>query len=138
MLTDNYIQKSLNADDQISAECKMSLSVKFEDYLNVFSDEDTSILLKFSQYKHSIKLMSEQKLSYELLYALSEWELVILQEYLDAALVKGWIQLSISSAEASILFMSKKNGGIRLCVNYRGLNKITIKNYYFCLWLVKS
>ena len=32
--------------------------------------------------------MSEQKLSYELLYALLEWELVILWEYLDAVLAK--------------------------------------------------
>ena len=73
--------------------------------------------------------MSEQELSYGLLYTLSEWELVILWEYFNTVLVKGWIQLSTSLAEASILFMSKKNGGMRLCVNYRGLNKIIIKNY---------
>ena len=50
----------------------MSLSVEFKDYLDVFSDEDTSILLKFSQYKYSIKLMSGQKPCYELQYTLSE------------------------------------------------------------------
>ena len=72
MLADNYIQRSSDTDDQISAEYKMSLSVKFKDYLDVFSDKDTNMLLKFNQYKHSIKLMSEQKSSYELLYALSE------------------------------------------------------------------
>ena len=59
VLTDNYIQRSSDADDQISAECRMSLSVKFKDYSDVFLDEDISILLKFSQYEHSIKLMSE-------------------------------------------------------------------------------
>ena len=48
ILTDNHIQRSSGADDQISTECKMSLSVKFEGYLNIFSDEDTSILLKSS------------------------------------------------------------------------------------------
>ena len=48
----------------------MSLSVEFEDYLNIFLDKDTSILLKFSQYEYSIKLMSRQKSSYELLYTL--------------------------------------------------------------------
>ena len=72
MLTDNYIQESSDADDQISAECKMSLSVKFKNYSDIFLDEGTSILLKLSQYKHSIKLMSEQKLPYEPLYTLSE------------------------------------------------------------------
>ena len=78
VLTDNYIQRSSDADDQISAECKMSLSVKFKNYSDVFSDEGASVLLKFSQYEHSIKLISGQKSSYELLYALSEWEIVIL------------------------------------------------------------
>ena len=72
ILTDNYTQRSSDADNQISAEHEMSLSVKFKDYLNVFLDKDASILLKFSQYKHSIKLMSEQKLPYGLLYTLSE------------------------------------------------------------------
>ena len=78
ILTDNYIWRSSDTDDQISAECKMSLSVKFKNYLDVFSDKDTSILLKFSQYKHSIKLMSGQELFYRPLYALLKWELVIL------------------------------------------------------------
>ena len=78
VLTDDHIWELSDADDQISAECKMSLSVKFKDYSDVFLDEDTNILLKFSQYKYSIKLMSEQKLPYKPLYVLSEWELVIL------------------------------------------------------------
>ena len=59
ILINNYIWESLNTDDQISAECKISLSVESKRYLNTFLDEDTNILLKFSQYKHSIKLMSE-------------------------------------------------------------------------------
>ena len=72
MLTNNYIQGSSDADNQISAEHKMSLLIEFEDYSDVFSDEGTSILLKFSQYKHSIELMPEQKLPYGPLYTLSE------------------------------------------------------------------
>ena len=46
------------------------------------------------------------------------------------ALVKGWIRPSESSAGAPILFMLKKDGGLRLYVDYRGLNKITKKNRY--------
>ena len=72
MLTDNYTQGSSDTNNQIFTECRMSLSVKFKNYSDIFSDKGTSILLKFSQYKHSIKLMSEQKLPYELLYTLSE------------------------------------------------------------------
>ena len=72
MLINNYTQGLSDTDDQISAEHKMSLLVKFKDYSDMFSDKDTSILLKFSQYKYSIKLMSRQKSFYGLLYALSE------------------------------------------------------------------
>jgi hypothetical protein len=53
-----------------------------------------------------------------------------LREYLDAALKKGWIRASKSLSAAPILFVPKKDGGDRLCVDYRGLNKVTIKNRY--------
>jgi hypothetical protein len=49
---------------------------------------------------------------------------------LDAALKKGWICISRSPSAAPILFVPKKDGGDRLCVDYRGLNKVTIKNRY--------
>jgi hypothetical protein len=64
------------------------------------------------------------------LYNLSQSELKILREYLDTALKKGWIRASKSLSTALILFVPKKDGSHRLCVDYRGLNKITIKNRY--------
>jgi hypothetical protein len=64
------------------------------------------------------------------LYNLSQRELQVLREYLDTALKKGWIRVSKSLSAAPILFVPKKDGGDRLCVDYRGLNKVTIKNRY--------
>ena len=54
----------------------------------------------------------------------------ILREYLKNALAKGWIRPSKSPSGAPILFVPKKDGSMRLCVDYRGLNRITIKNRY--------
>ena len=48
VLTDNYTQGLSDTDDQIFTECKMSLSVKFKNYSDVFLNEDASVLLKSS------------------------------------------------------------------------------------------
>ena len=40
------------------------------------------------------------------------------------------IRRSSSPTGAPILFVSKPDGSLRLCIDYRGLNKITIKNKY--------
>jgi hypothetical protein len=64
------------------------------------------------------------------IYKLSENELKILKKYLNENPKKKYIQYFINPAGAPILFILKKNGNLRLCVNYRNLNKITIKNRY--------
>ena len=65
------------------------------------------------------------------MYSLSELELKALREFLDTALTTSKISLSRFSTCASILFVSKSRGrGLRLYVNYRDLNKITIRNRY--------
>jgi hypothetical protein len=67
---------------------------------------------------------------YKSIYKLSETELKILRKYLNENLERKYIQYSINPAEIPILFISKKNGSLRLYVDYRDLNKITIKNRY--------
>ena len=60
---------------------------------------------------------------------MSQAELDALREYLDDMLKSGKIRPSQSPAGAPILFVPKPHGrGLRLCVDYRGLNKITVKN----------
>ena len=62
---------------------------------------------------------------------MSELELKLVREYLDEMLKTGKIRPSKSSAGAPILFVPKSHGrGLRLCVDYRGLNRITIMNQY--------
>ena len=50
--------------------------------------------------------------------------------YLDKNLKKEFIQESQLSAEYLILFVLKKNRKLQLCVNYRELNNIIVKNSY--------
>src|SRR5213078_2877398 len=53
-----------------------------------------------------------------------------LKKQLDDLLNKGFIRPSVSPFGAPVLFVHKKEGTLRLCVDYRALNKITIKNRY--------
>ncbi|XP_060756607.1 uncharacterized protein LOC132867653 [Neoarius graeffei] len=53
-----------------------------------------------------------------------------MEEYLKDALVSGFIRPSTSPAGAGFFFVGKKDGGLRPCIDYRGLNKITVRNRY--------
>jgi len=61
---------------------------------------------------------------------MSRDELLVLKKYLEENLAKGFIRVSSSPAATPILFVRKPGGGLRLYVDYRGLNDITIKNRY--------
>ena len=64
------------------------------------------------------------------IYSLSALELQTLREFLNKNLRTGIIRLSNSPCSVPVLFMKKKNGSLRLCVDYRGLNKLTQKDRY--------
>ena len=53
-----------------------------------------------------------------------------LKAYIETNLANGFIRPSKSPAGAPILFDRKSDGSLRLCVDYRGLNNLTIKNRY--------
>jgi hypothetical protein len=57
-------------------------------------------------------------------------ELTELKIQLQKLLDKEYIRPSVSSWEAPVLFVKKKDDTLRLCINYRQLNKMTIKNKY--------
>ena len=53
-----------------------------------------------------------------------------LQTQLDKLLAQGLIYRSYSPWGISVLFMKKKDGNMRLCIDYREPNKVTIRNRY--------
>ena len=64
------------------------------------------------------------------LYRMSNAELDELQQKIEELLEQGFIRPSTSPWAAPVLFVSKKDGSLRFCVDYRGLNKLTVKNSY--------
>jgi len=61
---------------------------------------------------------------------MSAVELDELKKQLDDLVASGFIQPSKSPFGAPVLFVKKKDGSMRMCVDYRDLNRITVKNSY--------
>jgi hypothetical protein len=63
-------------------------------------------------------------------YRVSGPKLVELKKQIDELLKKGYIRPSTSPWAAPVLFVEKKDGTKRMCIDYRALNEVTIKNKY--------
>jgi len=98
--------------------------------VEVLSKDKAETLLPHRSTDHAIDLDAGYNLPYGRIYNRSEFELKTLQAYIEANLANGFIQRSSSPAAAPILFAQKKDGGLRLCVDYRALNLATVKNRY--------
>jgi len=96
----------------------------------VFEKKNADTLPQHRLYDCGIELQEGAQPPFGPIYSLSQNELAALRDYLDENLAKNFIRHSKSPAGAPILFVKKKDGFLRMCVDYRGLNKVTIKNRY--------
>jgi len=80
--------------------------------------------------EHPIDTIPGAKEPHRAPYRMSQAELDELKRQLDELLRKGWISPSVSPYGAPCLFVKKKDGTLRLCVDYRALNEITVKDRF--------
>src|SRR3954467_5213615 len=100
-----------------------------KEYQDIFPD-DLPGLPPYRSVDHGIELVDGAEPPHRSIYALSQEELQILKKTLQELLDQGFIRPSKSPYGAPILFVKKKDGSLRMCVDYRALNKLTIKNRY--------
>ena len=120
------MKKVQEADSSVRKELKMIL----EDYKGVFPDKLPYGPPTGRVVDHEIETASGVQPPHKSPYRLSVAELDELKRQINTLLDQGWIRPSTSPYGAPVLFIPKKDGKWRLCIDYRALNKITTKNRY--------
>lgn len=101
-----------------------------EQYDDVFPKDLPKQLPPHRSIDHKIELVPGSTPPSRPVYRMSPAELDELKKQLTELLDHGFIRPSKSPYGAPVLFVKKKDGSIRMCIDYRMLNKITIKNKY--------
>ena len=99
-------------------------------YRDVFPDELPAGLPPSREVDHKIELTPGSAPPSRPIIRLSANELEELKKQLEELIKAGFIQPSKSPFGAPILFVKKKDGTMRMCIDYRALDNITIKNSY--------
>ena len=108
---------------------EVTVQTEYPDFANVFIEKSANILSERTGVnKQAIELAKGKQPLYRPIYNLGSVEFKSLKTYIKNNLANGFIRASKSPAGALILFVQKPSGSFRLCVNYRGLNNLTIKN----------
>jgi len=107
---------------------KKPIPLEYHEFLEVFTEKEPVALPPHRTQDHHIPLEEGKTPPYEPLRPLNEDKMKALRGYLEINEKRGWIHASTSPVGAPIHFVTKKDGGLRLCVDYRQLNDITIKD----------
>jgi len=119
------LMTSLSVENQVVID-KLQVVCEF---LEVFPDEIPEVPPE-REVEFSIDLVPGMKPVSMAPCRMSASELAELKKQLEDLLDKKFVRPSVSSWGASMLLVKKKDGSMRLCIDYRQLNKVTIKNRY--------
>ena len=102
----------------------------YHKFLDVFSGTEANKLPPHRPYDLKINLEEGSKPAHGPIYSLSPTKLTALREFLDENICNGFIHPTKSPWGSPVLFVKKKDGSFRLCIDFRALNKVTIKDHY--------
>lgn len=111
-------------------EIKKRLPKEYHDLWRVFLPQDADKLPPHRSFDHKIELLPGKQPPAARNRPMSPLELRVLKRFIDDNLAKGFIRPSRSSAASPVLLAKKPGGGVRICVDYRGLNAVTARSKY--------
>jgi len=103
---------------------------EYHKFADVFSKIKAEVLPPHCSYDLKINLKEGTQPPVGPIYSLSASEQEALKEFIEENLNMGFIQPTSSPHGALVLFVKKKDGSLRLCVDFRGLNCISKKDCY--------
>ena len=100
-------------------EAPTEILAKYSDYSNVFLAENAAKLLENTgMNEHDIELKENKQPPFSPIYSLGPIELETLKTYIKTNLANSFIRPSKSPTKAPIFFDRKRDGSLRLCVDY--------------------
>ena len=110
---------------------ELRLKATLQEYKSVFPAELPATLPPIREgWTNAIDTQPDAHIPGRPMFRYSQLELKEMERQVQEMLQKGLIEPSTSPFGAPILFVRKKTGELRMCIDYRALNKITIKNRY--------
>ena len=107
-------------------ELKKIIPEDYHDFQHLFGEKLAAELPQHRKFDQAIEILPGREVPFGPIYPLSEPQKEVLREYLERMIGQGKITPSKFPAGAPILFVPKKNGKLRLCIDYRGLNNVTV------------
>ncbi|KAL3675441.1 hypothetical protein R1sor_025389 [Riccia sorocarpa] len=101
-----------------------------KEFMDVFPEDLPAGLPPKRRIDHKIEVMPGSTPPCKAPYRLAPHELEECNAQIEEMLEKGFIQPSVSPYGAPVLFVKKKDGSLRMCIDYRALNQQTVKNKY--------
>ena len=114
----------------VSADHREKLQMLLEEFQDIFSESPQAGGAHITDLEHTIDLVPGSKPPFRRNFRFSPLEIAELKKQVAEFLEKGLITPSNSPYGAPVLFIPKPNGGLRFCLDYRGLNEITHKTRY--------
>jgi hypothetical protein len=118
-------------DEETREQILTKLPNKYQNFADIFSKSENSILLPYRFIDYKIELLPNATLlKAHSLYNMSANQLIALKEYFTKALRKEWIVPNAAEYGSPVLFAKKPNDGLRFCVDYRAMNARSKKDAY--------
>jgi hypothetical protein len=128
-ITRRMVRKGMQGFLAYVHDMNMEQVLIVREFIDVFPD-DLPGLPPNREIEFCIDLVSGTKPISMAPYRMAPAELKELKEQIQDLLDKGFIRPSVSPWGAPVLFVKKKDGSMRMCIDYRQLNKVTVKNRY--------